>query len=101
MKGWRLTFKYEGRGAVIDLELVVGDRAIRFGLGMNGLLLGEQIQKRLGADGLPEELLVEGLMVSGFQSGAPLVEYEGQYLRVEPVAGVSGLSSSMHVEWGD
>jgi hypothetical protein len=99
--GWRLTFKYAGRGANIDLELEGSDQAIRFGLGMAGLLLGEQIQKRLGVEDVPEGLLLEGLMVSGFQSGVPLVEFKGKFLRVEPVAKVSGLMSSVHVQWGD
>ena len=99
--GWRLTFKYEGRGAQIDLALEGGDQAIRVGLGMAGLLLGEQMQKRLGADDLPDGLLEEGLMVSGIQSGAPLVEFEGRFLRVRRVTKVSGLVTSMRVEWGD
>ena len=99
--GWSLTFKYDGRGAQIDLALEGSEQAIRLGLGMCGVLLGEQIQRRLGADELPEGLLEEGLMVSGIQSGVPLVEYNGKFLCVRRVAKVSGLMTRVHFQWGD
>lgn len=101
MTGWKLSFKYEGQGTSVDLEYVGGEQAVRFGLGFTWVTLGQQLMHRLGVGSLPEGLGEEALMLSAIYAGAPLSAYKGQYLRIEPIARVSGLSTSVHVEWGD
>lgn len=99
--GWKLTFKFDGEGTRIDLKYVGVDQAIRLGLGQTWLMMGPQLTSRLGAGQLPDGLGEEALMLSAIHGGAPVAAYAGQFLRIEPVAQVSGLSTSVHVEWGD
>ena len=101
MKGWRLTFNFRGGGTVIDLEYVGSRQAIQVGLGLTALMLGEQLQRRFGAEHLPDGFVEEALLLSGIKSGGPMTEYKGKFLRVEPVPKASGLSASVHIEWGD
>lgn len=101
MKGWRLTFKFSGQGTEVDLAYEGNEQAIQLGLGMTWLTLGHQLTRRLGAGQLPEELGPEALMLSAIHGGAPMSAYEGKYLRIEPSAQTSGLSTSVHVEWSD
>lgn len=101
MSGWKLTFKFSRPGMVIDLEYVGSQQAIRTGIGLTALAVGEQLTRRLGAGQLPEGLGEEALMLSAIHGGAPMTAYEGKFLCIEPVTQVTGLSTSVHVEWGD
>lgn len=99
MTGWKLNFKFEGKGTVIDLEYDGAAEAIRLALGLTWATVGPQLTRRLGEGRLPEGLGEEALMLSAIHGGAPLAAYEGEYLRIRPSAAAAGLSTKVHVEW--
>ncbi len=99
--GWRLTFKYHGGGNDVDIEIEGSAKAVQVGLGITGALVGVRVKKMFEAGDVPQALFTEGMMLSAIAAGGAVEAYEGQFLRIEPAAGVSGLSTSVSLAWKD
>ncbi len=101
MDGWRLTFDFKECANCIELELIGNEQAIRFGLGLAALTAGERIKQRMAAGNFPAGLLKDAAKLLGIRGGAALSEYEGDFLRIESLAKVTGLTTRISVEWSD
>lgn len=100
--GWKLAFKFEEGANVIDLELIGDADAIRVGLGLAGLMLGQKIQQRLIAGNLPDGLLADASLLYAIQTGTLTPRaHEGVFLKIEPVKIAGGLQQNITVEWSD
>lgn len=100
-KGWRLTFKYDDGGNVIDVELIGDDKAIRAGLNMVALMAGEKLKALVTAGKPLGGLVSEGIILMTIQQGGPVAAYQGEFLTIAPKKIAGGLQSSLVFEWND
>jgi hypothetical protein len=98
--GWRLTFKYHGGGNDVDILLEGNGQAVLTGLSLIGLVIGLKVRKMFERGGIPVEVFDDSMRLAAIASGGePLSPYRGEYMRVEPVERVSGLTTQVSLGW--
>lgn len=101
MDGWKLTFKYKRGANVIELELIGNDAAIQLGLNLAARTVGQKVKTIISRGGMPDGLAADAARLYTIQTGSPVSAYKGKFLNIVPAARVSGLSSTMNVQWKD
>ncbi len=98
--GWRLTFKFEEKGNLIDVELVGTRDSILAGFQIATATIGTKLQERIAKVPLPSGLLQDLAQLRLIQE-SEIKAYVGKFLKIEPAGKVTGLLSSISVIWSD
>jgi hypothetical protein len=98
---WHLTFDFQQGKEAISLELTGDDGAIRNGLDLAALAMGDKL-KDLGktGEGNPA-LMADGLRLYAIKEGGAINPYSGEYLKIERVKNAPGLVVKALVTWCD